>query len=151
MKTYKSEISNSKIHKSVVIGMPSNIYGVTIDENSFVGPFVEIQKGVKIGKNTRISIHTFICEGVSIGDNNFIAHGVMFTNDLFGSKEYTKWKLYETKVGNNVRIGSNATILPVKIGDHCIIGAGAVVTKDVPAKAIVVGNPARILKFRKDI
>jgi len=151
MKTYQSEISGSKIHKSVVIGQPSNIYGVTIAENSFVGPFVEIQKGVVIGKNTRISSHTFICEGVTIGDNNFIAHGVMFTNDLFGSKEYTSWKLFKTKIGNNVRIGSNATILPVDIGDHSIIGAGAVVTKDVPPKAIVVGNPARIIKYRKDI
>jgi acetyltransferase-like isoleucine patch superfamily enzyme len=143
--------SNCIIHDTVTIIKPVNLYGVEIDANSFIGPFVEIQQNVKIGKDTRISSHTFICEGVEIGNENFIAHGVMFINDRFGSKHYKDWKLYNTKLGNNVRIGSNATILPVKIGDHAIIGGGAVVTKDVPPKAVVVGNPARILRYRDDV
>lgn len=151
MKRYKSKIIDSQIHETVTIGEPSNIYGAEIGKDSFVGPFVEIQKGVKIGKNNRISTHTFICEGVTIGNHNFIGHSVMFTNDLYGSKFYEDWELFQTTICNNVRIGSNATILPVKIGDYAIIGAGAVVTKDVPPKAVVVGNPARILRYRKDI
>lgn len=139
-------IVNCKIHESVLIPKTDlvNLYGCTIGSSSFVGPFVEIQKNVQIGANTRISSHTFICEGVSIGDNCFVGHGVMFINDLYSdSKSYKDWKIKFTQIGNNVRIGSNATILPVNIGDNVIIGAGAVVTKDLPANSIAKGNPAK--------
>lgn len=146
MKTRKSKIIDSDIHSSVQIVEPVNIYGVKIGQDSFVGPFVEIQRDVIIGRNTRISSHTFVCSGVNIGDEVFIAHGVMFTNDLFKSDHYKTWELFTTEVGNNVRIGSNATILPVRIGEGAIIGAGAVVTKDVEPYAVVVGNPAKAIK-----
>jgi acetyltransferase-like isoleucine patch superfamily enzyme len=121
---------------------PYNLYGCRIGNYSFVGPFTEIQKNVSIGDNTTISSHTFICEHVSIGNNCFIGHGVMFTNDKFDDLGNEKI----TIIGNNVKIGSNATILPITIGDNCIIGAGSVVTKDVPADTIAYGNPA---KFKK--
>ena len=146
MKTRKSKIIDSDIQSSVQIVEPVNIYGVKIGQDSFVGPFVEIQRDVIIGRNTRISSHTFVCSGVNIGDEVFIAHGVMFTNDLFKSDHYKTWELFTTEVGNNVRIGSNATILPVRIGEGAIIGAGAVVTKDVEPYAVVDGNPAKAIK-----
>ncbi|NBP00776.1 MAG: N-acetyltransferase [Proteobacteria bacterium] len=139
-------IENCNIHESVLIPKKDlvNLYGCKIEENSFIGPFVEIQKNVCIGQNTRVSSHTFICEGVKIGSNCFIGHGVMFINDIFSdSKTYKDWKIKYTEIGNNVRIGSNATILPVKIGDNVIIGAGSVVTKDIPSNTIAKGNPAK--------
>jgi len=120
-----------------------NIYGCEFKDNVFVGPFVEIQKNTIIGNNTRISSHTFICEHVVIGDDCFIGHGVMFTNDLFQYEIGETPVRKETKIGNRVRVGSNATILPVNIGDDVVIGAGAVVTKDVPSNTIIKGNPAR--------
>lgn len=132
-----------------------NAYGCSINDNSKVGAFVEIQKGSTIGKNCKISSHTFICEGVHIHDNCFIGHGVMFTNDLFpkavnedGSMQGdADWKTLETIVKKGASIGSNATILcGITIGENALVGAGAVVTKDVPANAIVAGNPARIIK-----
>jgi len=131
-----------KIGNGVIISPYTNLYGCTLEENVFVGPFVEIQRDVTIGKNSRISSHTFICSGVTIGENCFIAHGVMFVNDKF-TEDRDRWVQKETSIGNNVRIGSNATILPVKIGNNCVIGAGAVVTKDVPDNTTVRGNPAR--------
>ena len=138
----------TKLIKDCLIGNDTkimefvNLYGCNIGKNCFVGPFVEIQKNVNIDDNTRISSHTFICEGVDIGKYCFIAHGVMFVNDKY-TEDKKDWILRKTKIGNNVRIGSNATILPVTIGDNVVIGAGAVVTKDVPSNSVVKGNPAK--------
>lgn len=131
---------------SVKIPHPNlvNIYGCQLGDGVFVGPFVEIQKNSVIGDNTRISSHSFICEGVEIGDDCFVGHGVMFVNDIFtDSEKIEDWKMRKTKVGNRVRIGSNVTILPVNIGDDVIIGAGSVVTKDIPSGVTVKGNPAK--------
>jgi acetyltransferase-like isoleucine patch superfamily enzyme len=134
---------NVIVGKNVKISHYTNLYECKLGDNVFIGPFVEIQKNSSIGNRTRISSHSFICEGVNIGNNCFIGHGVMFTNDKFTEKK-EKWILRKTKIGNNVRIGSNATILPVNIGDNSVIGAGSVVTKDVPPNSIVYGNPAKI-------
>jgi len=112
----------------------------TLDDQGLM--IVEIQKDVNIDDDTRISSHTFICEGVDIGKDCFIAHGVMFVNDKY-TEDKKDWILRKTKIGNNVRIGSNATILPVTIGDNVVIGAGAVVTKDIPSNSVVKGNPAK--------
>ena len=142
-------IKNVDFGSNVTIIEPVNLYGCSIGNDSFVGPFVEIQKNTTIGKNTKIQSHSFICELVSIGDECFIGHGVMFINDLFsegkpanGNKDF--WK--NTKIGNNVSIGSNATILPVEICDHVVIGAGAVVTKNIVESGVYVGNPAKKIK-----
>lgn len=134
---------------NVVIIQPSNVYGCTLGDNCFIGPFVEIQKGVVIGNNTKIQSHAFICELVFIGNDCFIGHGVMFINDLFqdggpARGDKTKWK--ETHIGNNVSIGSNATILPVSICDYVVIGAGSVVTKDITVPGVYAGNPAKKIK-----
>ena len=145
----KVKIAEScKIHKDVTIVEPVNLYGCEIHQNAFIGPFVEVQKDVTIGVNTRISSHTFVCSDVEKGDNCFIAHGVMFINDKFDAP-LEDWISRKTNIGDNVRIGSNATILPVNIGNNVIIGAGAVVTKDIPSNHIAYGNPA-IIKRRKD-
>lgn len=137
-----------KLGKDVKIPYPDlvNLYGCVLKDRVFVGPFVEIQKNVVIGKDSRVSSHSFICEGTAIGKNVFIAHGVMFINDLFDSLNIKSWKMRKVIVGDGVRIGSNATILPVKIGKNSIIGAGSVVTCDVPSGVIVAGNPARVLR-----
>ena len=144
-----SKIKNVLFGDSVKIIEPVNLYGCSIGSDSFIGPFVEIQKKVKIGNNTKVQSHSFICEFVEIGNNCFIGHGVMFINDLFsegrpadGNKEL--WRT--TKISNNVSIGSNATILPVKIAQGTVVGAGAVVTKDIETKGIYVGNPAKLLR-----
>jgi acetyltransferase-like isoleucine patch superfamily enzyme len=144
-----SGIVDVEFGKNVTVVQPVNLYGCKIDDESFVGPFVEIQKGVKIGKRCRIQSHAFICELVTIGDDCFISHGAMFINDLFvtggpaaGDKDL--WR--STKIGNRVSIGTNATVLPVSICDHAVIGAGAVVTKNIAESGIYVGNPARLLR-----
>lgn len=146
---------NVKIGNGVRIFNFVNAYGCSIDDNSKVGAFVEIQKGSTIGKNCKISSHTFICEGVHIEDNCFIGHGVMFTNDLFpratnpdgSAQSETDWKLVETFIKKGASIGSNATILcGVTIGENAMVGAGAMVTKDVAPNTIVAGNPAKIIK-----
>jgi acetyltransferase-like isoleucine patch superfamily enzyme len=134
---------------NVKVISPVNLYGCSIADNCFIGPFVEIQKDVTIGTNTKVQSHTFICELVTIGQDCFIGHGVMFINDLFSTGgpangDKTKWK--STTIGNNVSIGSNATILPVSICDNVVIGAGAVVTKNISEKGIYAGNPAKKIK-----
>ena len=143
-------MNNVKLGSGVKIVGPSNVYGCELADGVFVGPFVEIQNEVFVGENTRISSHSFVCSGVTIGKGCFIAHGVMFTNDKFDSSHisgsYRRSSSQETHVGDHVRIGSNATIMPVAIGDNAIIGAGSVVTKDVPAGCTVCGNPAKVMK-----
>lgn len=143
------DIKNVDFGENVKVIQPVNLYGCTIDDECFIGPFVEIQAKTIIGKKTKIQSHSFICELVEIGSDCFIGHGVMFINDLFssggparGNKEL--WK--KTEIGNNVSIGSNATILPVKICDNVVIGAGAVVTKSINKPGIYAGNPARFLR-----
>jgi len=139
--------NNCKIGDNVKIIEPVNLYGCKIGNGCFIGPYVEIQKNVIVGDNTRVQSHSFICDGVIIGNHCFIGHGTMFTNDLFvDSPNVESWIRRETIVGNDVRIGSNVTILPVKIGDKSIIGAGSVVTKDIPANCIIAGNPAKIIR-----
>ena len=138
---------NCNIGKNVNIIEPINIYNCTLKDNVFIGPFVEIQSGVIINENTKISSHSFICEGVTIGMDCFIGHGVMFTNDKFDSDNIKSWIKRETIIGNNVRIGSNASLLPVKIGNNVIIGAGSVVTKDIPDNCMAYGNPVKIKKI----
>ena len=134
--------------EGVRIVEPCNLYGCTIGDGCFVGPFVEIQQGVTIGARTRVQSHSFICELVTIGEDCFIGHGVMFVNDRFarGGPARGDRSLWEsTNIGNNVSIGSNATILPVSICDNVVIGAGAVVTKDIAAPGIYAGSPARLM------
>lgn len=128
---------------------PVNLYGCTVGAGTFVGPFTEIQRGVTIGRNCRIQSHAFICELVSIGDDCFVGHGVMFVNDLFkdgGPARGDRSKYRATRVGNRVSIGSNCTILPVAIADGTVIGAGAVVVRDIAEPGVYAGNPARLLR-----
>ena len=134
--------------EAVTVIQPVNLYGCTIGDGSFIGPFVEIQKGVAIGKRCRIQSHSFICELVTIGDECFISHGAMFINDLFvtGGPDANPRSWRATRLGNRVSVGTNATILPVTICDQVVIGAGAVVTKDISVPGFYVGNPARFLR-----
>lgn len=149
MKKYQAQIREVKAGENVKIVEPCNLYECELDEGVFVGPFVEIQSNVKIGKRSRIQSHSFICSLVEIGEDCFIGHGVMFINDLFkegkpAGGDSTKYK--ETKIGNRVSIGSNATILPVEICDDVVIGAGSVVTKNIVQKGIYAGNPAQFIR-----
>lgn len=148
-KKHQSAIVNVKFGENVKIVEPVNIYGCEIGDNCFIGPFVEIQKSVSIGNNTKIQSHTFVCELVTIGNNCFVGHGVMFINDLFADGgpaggDQTKWK--STKIGNYVSLGSNSTILPVSICDNVVVGAGSVVTKNITESGTYVGNPAKKIK-----
>jgi acetyltransferase-like isoleucine patch superfamily enzyme len=135
----------------VKIVEPCNLYGCEIGDDCFIGPFTEIQNTVRIAARTRVQSHAFICELVSIGEDCFIGHGVMFVNDTFSTGGPTRgrkelWRA--TTIGNRVSIGSGATVLPVRICDDVVIGAGAVVTKDISIAGSYVGNPARLLKRR---
>lgn len=148
-KLYQATIRDVRFGEKVTVVEPVNMYECEIGDNTFVGPFVEIQKGVKVGDRTRVQSHCFICELVEIGCECFIGHGVMFINDLFedggpAGGDASKWKA--TKIGNKVSIGSNATILPVEICDGVVIGAGAVVTKNINVKGVYAGNPAKLLR-----
>ena len=135
-------MKNVKVGNNVTISHYTNLYGCELADDVFIGPFVEIQSNVNIGKGSRVSSHSFICSSVVIGERVFIAHGVMFTNDKF-TENIEEWVERITVIGNDVRIGSNATILPVTIGNNVVIGAGAVVTKDIPDNTVVKGNPAK--------
>ena len=143
------QIWDVKFGKDVVVIQPVNLYECIIGDRCSIGPFVEIQKNVSIGNNCKIQSHSFICDLVTIGDNCFISHGVMFINDTFksgGPARGDRSKYKKTFIGNSVSIGTNATILPVKIVDNVVIGAGSVVTKDILEPGIYAGNPARKIK-----
>lgn len=146
---YKSQIRDVAFGARVKIVDPVNLYGCRIADDCFIGPFVEIQKGVVVGSRTRVQSHSMLCELVEIGDDCFVGHGVMFINDKFelGGPARGRMDLWRaTKIGNGVSIGSNATILPVSICEGTVIGAGAVVTRDIEVPGIYVGNPARFLR-----
>lgn len=145
----KSGIVDVNFGENVTVVEPVNLYGCKLEDDVFVGPFVEIQRDVTVGKRTRIQSHAFICELVTIGDDCFISHGVMFINDVFkdGGPAYGRQELWKsTTIGNDVSIGTNATILPVTICDNVVVGAGSVVTKDITEPGVYAGNPARLLR-----
>lgn len=145
----KAQIKDVAFGTNVKVVEPVNLYGCAIGSDSFIGPFVEIQKDVAIGERCKVQSHAFICELVTIGNDCFIGHGVMFINDTFSTGgpargDKSKWK--STTIGNHVSLGSNATIMPVSICDNVVVGAGAVVTKDITEPGIYAGNPARRLR-----
>ncbi len=145
----ESGVRDVEAGHDVTVVAPSNLYGCSLGDGVFVGPFCEIQKDVTIGARTRIQSHAFVCELVTIGEDCFVGHGVMFVNDLFSDGgpargDTSKWRA--TNVGNRVSIGSNATILPVSICDDVVLGAGSVVTRSITQPGIYAGNPARFLR-----
>ena len=144
----ESGIRGVTFGERVVVHQPVNLYGCTIGDDVMIGPFVEIQQGVRVGPRSRIQSHAFLCEGVTIGADCFISHGVMFINDKFerggpARGDRSLWK--STTIEDGVSVGSGATILPVHICAGTVIGAGAVVTKDITVKGVYAGNPARLL------
>jgi UDP-2-acetamido-3-amino-2,3-dideoxy-glucuronate N-acetyltransferase len=155
MNEYVCVTPDVKLGKDVRLGKFINLYGCAIGDETKIGAFVEIQKNASVGRRCKISSHTFICEGVTIEDHVFIGHGVMFINDSYPRattptgelQTASDWKVESTLIRKGASIGSGATILSrVVVGEHAIVGAGSVVTKDVPPHAIVVGNPARVLR-----
>jgi acetyltransferase-like isoleucine patch superfamily enzyme len=137
----------------VIVHQPVNLYGCHIGDQVMIGPFVEIQRGVRVGARSRIQSHAFVCEGVTIGADCFISHGVMFINDTFerggpARGDKSLWKT--TTIGDRVSIGTGAVVLPVRICEGTVIGAGAVVTRDIDVKGVYVGNPARRLRSAED-
>ncbi|MCX5811609.1 MAG: acyltransferase [Proteobacteria bacterium] len=160
MSQYLSVSDDVKLGKNIKLSKFINLYGCSIGDNTKIGAFVEVQKNAVIGKNCKISSHTFICEGVTIEDNVFVGHGVAFINDLYpratnpeGALQTEEdWKVEPTLVKRGASIGSGSTILcNVTIGENAVIGAGSVVTKDVPPDMIVAGNPARILRKIQEV
>jgi acetyltransferase-like isoleucine patch superfamily enzyme len=156
MSEYQCIAPDVKLGQGVKLSKFINLYGCEIGDNTKIGAFVEIQKGAKVGRNCKISSHTFICEGVTIEDEVFIGHGVTFINDTYprattpGGQLQTEadWNVERTVIERGASVGSGATILSnINIGEHAIVGAGSVVTKDVPARAIVTGNPAKVLRM----
>jgi acetyltransferase-like isoleucine patch superfamily enzyme len=148
-----SSVRDVDCGERVRIVTPCNIYECRLGDDCFVGPFVEIQKGVRIGSRTKIQSHAFVCEMVSIGQDCFVGHGVVFVNDAFrtGGPARGRRELWEpTTVGDRVSIGSNSTLLPVNICDDVVIGAGSVVTRDIAEPGIYAGNPARRLRGSPD-
>ena len=148
-KILASGIVDVAFGENVNVLQPVNLYGCAIGDGTFIGPFVEIQRGAVIGNRCKIQSHAFVCDMVSIGDDCVISHGVMFINDLFqtggpANGQRDLWKA--TKIGNRVSIGTNSTVLPVTICDGVVIGAGSVVTKDITVPGIYAGNPARLLR-----
>jgi acetyltransferase-like isoleucine patch superfamily enzyme len=144
----RSMISDVDFGARVRVVMPSNLYGCKLGDDCFVGPFVEIQRGVLVGSRTKIQSHAFLCEMVEIGEDCFISHGVMFINDAFRSGKTANrniefWEA--TKIGDRVLLGTNSTILPVEICNDVVIGAGSVVTKDITKSGLYCGNPARYM------
>jgi acetyltransferase-like isoleucine patch superfamily enzyme len=159
MDTYLCISPDVKLGKDVKLSRFINLYGCEVGDETKIGAFVEIQKNASVGKRCKISSHTFICEGVTIEDNVFIGHGVMFINDSYPRatangqlQTEADWQVERTVIKKGASIGSGATILSnVTVGENAIVGAGSVVTKDVPAKAIVAGNPAKVLRFIEQV
>ena len=148
---HQAGVRDVKFGQRVKLVEPCNLYGCEIADDCFVGPFTEIQTGAVVGARTRVQSHAFICELVTIGEDCFVGHGVMFINDTFATGgpargDKTLWR--NTVIGNRVSIGSNATIMPVRIADDVVIGAGSVVTKDIAVAGTYAGNPARRLATR---
>jgi len=156
MSEFNAIANDVKLGKNVRLSKFVNLYGCEIGDDTKIGAFVEIQKNASVGQRCKVSSHTFICEGVLIEDNVFVGHGVMFTNDTYPratsleGKLQTEadWKVERTLVKRGASIGTGATILPnVCIGENAIVGAGSVITRDVPANAVVAGNPAKVLRY----
>jgi acetyltransferase-like isoleucine patch superfamily enzyme len=156
MDTYLSIAPNVKLGRDVKLSKFINLYGCEIGDETKIGAFVEIQKNASVGKHCKISSHTFICEGVTIEDNVFVGHNVAFINDSYprattiegGLQTESDWRVERTLVKKGASVGSGCTILAnITIGENALVGAGSVVTRDVPANAIVAGNPARFLRY----
>lgn len=149
IKRHVASVRDVEAGAGVTVVEPTNLYECTLGDGVFVGPFCEVQKGVRIGARTRVQSHSFVCELVTIGEDCFVGHGVMFVNDRFlgggpARGDTSKWE--STLIGDRVSIGSNATIMPVTICDDVVIGAGAVVTKPITQPGVYAGNPARPLR-----